>query len=360
MNKHLLLSTCLLLSAPALAGSPQRTQAKSQAPARKGEGASGSASLGEARRRPAPCQLEAPQRNTWPNGTLLWGTARQVADKEMSSVLASLDLGRARLGDTPLEGVRLEEGRLVARSPAPEGLVGAMLQGTASDGQAVEVALCAAEPDAQDSSMVWYRVEVWNAESASWANPCTATNRVPSPRALAVSGVWDEKGARHDVPGRFTFACESGAIAKCIDWGYKPWAKKEGRSLAELHQACTRMVRADYCGDGRSHTREDNPIDTYDGLKVNTRTTQAVEGWEPARASFEAAWTPDGASCVAHTRDGQAMATLLAQCPERFEAGTKDLGEGDRCTVIRKGVRAETALLRNHSYVKGEQARQVP
>ena len=28
------------------------------------------------------------------------------------------------------------------------------------------------------------------------------------------------------------------------------------------------MVRADYCGDGRSHTREDTTIDMYDGLGV--------------------------------------------------------------------------------------------
>jgi ADYC domain len=158
------------------------------------------------------------------------------------------------------------------------------------------------------------------------------------------------------MPGKFTFACENGAIAKCIGWGYKPWAKKDGHSLADLHQACTRMARADYCGDGRSHTREDNPIDMYDGLAVLTRATEASAGWEPARASFEAAWSPQGALCLARTRDGQAVDAVMAECPGRFEAVAKDLGEGDRCTVLRKGASAEAALLRNHSYGKGGQA----
>jgi hypothetical protein len=275
-----------------------------------------------------------------------------VAGSETSSVLTSLDLGRVRLGGRVLKGLRLEEGRLVAPSLAPEDLVGAVLQGTASDGQPVEVALCGAKPASGDPSMVWYQIEVWNAESASWKNPCIATGRVSSPRVLAVQGVWDEKGARSEVPGKFTFACENGAIAKCIDWGYKPWAKKDGHSLKELHQACTRMARADYCGTGRSHTREDNTIDMYDGLGVSTPTRVATAGWEPERASFEAAWTAEGAWCLARARDGQAVEAIMAECPDVFEASTRDLGEGDFCTVSRKQGGVGTMLLRNRSYGK--------
>jgi hypothetical protein len=37
-----------------------------------------------------------------------------VADKEMSSVLASLDLDSVRLGRAALKGVRLKDGRLTA------------------------------------------------------------------------------------------------------------------------------------------------------------------------------------------------------------------------------------------------------
>jgi hypothetical protein len=337
MNRRYVLLFCLLSGAPSLAAAPQPKAAE---------------------RKALPCQPQSPQRKTWPNGTLLWGSMVQTADKEMSTVLASLDLKSARLNGATLKGLRLEDGRLVApAAPAPEGLAGATLQGAASDGQPVEVAVCGAKADANDASLVRYSIEVWDAESGSWTNPCIPTNRVPEPKALAVRGIWDEKGAHSDSPGKFTFACENGAIAKCIDWGYKPWANKEGRSLQDLHQACTRMLRADYCGDGRSHTREQSVIDMYDGLQILTRTTQASRAWDPANASFEAAWSPDGASCLARTRDGQALETVLAQCPEHFEPATKDLGQGDHCTVQRKGGGAEKALLRNHAYGKAQQAR---
>ncbi|HYH99611.1 ADYC domain-containing protein [Hyalangium sp.] len=275
---------------------------------------------------------------------------RQAAEDETSTVLASLDLDRVRLNGGTVNKLQFEKGRLVAPALGPKKLVGAVLQGTSSDGQPVEVALCSAEPDAQDPQLFRYRIEVWHAESATWANPCIATHRAPSPKALAVAGVWDRSGARLDVPGKFTFACENGAIAKCIGWGYKPWELKDGQSLEALHQACTRMARADYCGSGRSHTREDAPIDMYDELGLLTRTRVATAGWDPELASFEAEWTPEGASCLSGTRDGQPVETVLAECPDRFEAGPKELGEGDRCTVRRKGGGGGAALLRNRSY----------
>ncbi|WP_224249673.1 ADYC domain-containing protein [Hyalangium gracile] len=300
--------------------------------------------------RAPPCQPQAPERKVWPQGTLLWGTGRKDEQSETSSILASVDLRSMRLGAATVKGARLEEGRLVAPSRKPEELVGAVLQGRSSDGQPVEVALCGVEEAAEEPAMRWYRIQIWNAETSTWENPCLATHRVPSPRALAVPGVWDEQGARHARAGQFTFACENGVISKCIGWGYKPWGKKAGQSLEELHQACTRMARADYCGNGRSHTREDMPIDMYDGLAVLSRTREAVAGWEPGRASFEAAWTGDGAWCLSRTRDGSAVELILEECPARFEAAEKDLGEGDRCQVLRKGAGASAVLLRNRSY----------
>jgi hypothetical protein len=330
--KMQLLLVCLLVGQPVLAAAP---------PARKA--------------RPLPCSQKVPERTIWPQGTLLWGTGRKVAGQETSSVLVSVKLGHVRLGKTTLKGVRLEDGQLVAPPTVPNGLKGAIFQGKASDGQPVDVAVCGAEPSPGDASQVWYRIEVWNTVSESWDNPCVATTQVPSPQALAVRGVWDETGAHREVPRTFTFACENGAIAKCVEWGYKPWAKKDGQSLAPLHQACTRMARADYCGNGRSHTRDDNPIDMYDGRQVLTRTTESSAAWDVMRASFEAGWSEEGALCMAHTRDGRAVEEVLAECPGRFEAKTLDLGEGDHCTLLRKGARVESVLLRNHSYGQREQ-----
>jgi hypothetical protein len=166
-----------------------------------------------------------------------------------------------------------------------------------------------------------------------------------------VSGTWDASGAHHDAPGKLTFACENGAITKCALWGYKPWASRDGQSLADLHQACTRMARADYCGNGRSHTHENTAIDMYDRLGLIARTTESSAGWDLSRASFEAAWAPDGATCLARTRDNRALDTILQECPNRFRKATAvDLGDGDRCAVQRTDVKPGSALLRNHSY----------
>lgn len=317
---HLALA-CLLGSTLALVA-PSRAHAQAKTP-----------------QRPPPCQVRAPERSNWPQGTLLWGSKRLVPEEETSSVLASVKLGN----------MRLERGRLVGSSGASKGLVGAELHGTTSHGQPVDVALCA-EPTAGDA-LPWYQIEVWNAESASWENPCIASRQAPRPRALAVPGVWDSKGARQDAPGRFTFACENGAIAKCVAWGYKPWESKNGQPLAELHQACTRMARADYCGDGQSHTRESRLIDLYDGLGLHTPAPDSSE-----RASFEAAWSPEGAACLARTRDGRPLESVLAGCPSHFEPAVVELGEGDTCTLRRKGMNAGKALLRNRMYASEQHA----
>jgi hypothetical protein len=311
------------------------------------------------------CQFQAPHRTVKPQGTMLWGTRRswdtEKPAPELSSVLVSADLAPLRQADAQVKALTLEGGRLVASSG--KSVVGTVLQGTASDGKPVEVAICGAEPSPEDPGMVWYRIEAWNAVAQEWENPCVALEHVPDPRALAVGGIWNASGAHQNVPGKLTFACENGAITKCIHWGYKPWESRGGQSLADLHQACTRMARADYCGNGRSHTHQDTAIDMYDRLGVLARATEAAEGWDPARASFEAAWAPDGATCLARTRDGRALATILQECPNRFQTGAAlELGEGDRCTVRRADASPGTALLRNQSYgaLKGASASEAP
>jgi len=297
------------------------------------------------------CRRHAHDRNTWPQGTLLWGTRKSTGD-ENSSVLVSVGLTNVRRDDVGVKALRLEGGHLAPAAREKSGeLAGTVLQGTASDGRPVEVAICGAEPSREDPEQVWYRIETWNTVTQSWENPCVESGRAPDPRALAVAGVWDARGAHHDTAARFTFACENGAITKCIRWGYKPWASRKGQSLAEIHQACTRMARADYCGDGHSHTHDNTIIDMYDRLNLLAPSTEASADWDPAMASFEAAWAPDGASCLARTRDGRPLETVLKECPGRFRTGAPvELGDGDRCTVTRVNAQPGTPLLRNRSY----------
>jgi len=303
------------------------------------------------------CQGYATHNRSLPaSAALLWGTRRTWEDSqqrtdERHSVLVSVDIASPRLVDGEVKSLQLEKGRLVASPRASARVVGSVLQGASSDGKPVVVALCGVEPVPADPDMAWYRVEAWNPVTQQWVNPCVTTDRVPDPRALAVSGVWDSSGACLQVPGKITLACENSAIAQCIRWGYKPWASLHGQSLADLHQACTRMVRADYCGNGRSHTHPDIVIDAYDRLGVLSLAAEASARQGFGRASFEAAWAPDGATCLSSTRDGRALEKVLRECPGRFRPGASvDLGHGDVCTVQRADMSPGPALLVNRSH----------
>ena len=86
--------------------------------------------------------------------------------------------------------------------------------------------------------------------------------------------------------------CTSGAEGKCILLGYRPWESVGATSLRDIHAACIRMIRADYGGDGTSHTRDGTLIAFRDNLGI--RDFPADNDMP-----FEAAWGPDGAVCVA-------------------------------------------------------------
>lgn len=121
-------------------------------------------------------------------------------------------------------------------------------------------------------------------------------------RAVPMSGTWDAQGGRHDSATQFSFACNGGVAVKCSNWGYKPWVN------GARHQACTRLGRADYCGQGQSHTFEGTPIDVYDPVGINAAVT--------GPAYFEGAWTQSGALCLSKLRwqtlppDGYCASTL--------------------------------------------------
>lgn len=113
--------------------------------------------------------------------------------------------------------------------------------------------------------------------------------------------------------GEVTLTCTNGAVAKCVRWGYKPWSRaRDGSALAPLHAACVRMARADYCGDGVTHTKEATAIDVVDDFGIQSYGSVGVEDYV-----FEAGWTAEGAVCVAHVRwkDLATLEQLRTQCP---------------------------------------------
>ncbi len=107
-------------------------------------------------------------------------------------------------------------------------------------------------------------------------------------------------------PGVMEVACTSGAQVKCIRFGYLPWDAESG----DLYNACIRMTRADYCGDGTATTLNGQIIDMYDD-----HTIQRPENSH--EHEFEAGWAPNGAVCVRHVRVKQnvSLESLVAACP---------------------------------------------
>ena len=218
-----------------------------------------------------------------------------------------------QLAGQALTGVSLDGSSLSATLPGGaratgSGLVGAELSGTLSNGDTVTLRIdgvtTGSEPDVQD-----YSVSASVAGSATFQPLCGAASDGTPVQAIPLAGSWDESagtstgGAHVDDPSVFTFACEGYALAKCVEFGYAPWRSVTecaaagdcaARSLAPFHQACTRMLRADYCGDGTATTRDDTQVDVWDNFAIQTDD-------EPTWG-LEAEWSPGGAVCVDQTR----------------------------------------------------------
>jgi hypothetical protein len=191
----------------------------------------------------------------------------------------------------------VENGRQLSQ----EELVGLELTVTDQDGKAAEFRVEGTSIDPTNSDVRLYDVSVKNRQTGEWQRFCQ-----PGPdgieMAFPLAGRWSTSGRHEDGPS-FILTCTAGAIGKCVRFGYKPWkTTAEGVSLWTYHEACTRMVRADYCGDGRSWTKDGMPIDLYDRLGIQKQ--DADDGME-----FEASWGVDGAHCVRHTRVPQLVTT---------------------------------------------------
>jgi hypothetical protein len=158
-------------------------------------------------------------------------------------------------------------------------------------------------PDDPAGDLWMYEISVHDQNADTWSPLCTHDGAPAA--AVALRNRWDDKtGDLILEPDSVTFACEGAVLAKCAHWGYKPWktttsCDSENNcsevSLVDHHQACTRMARADYCGDGTPHTVNGTLIDLWDmgSPAIQSRTTGLLPNW-----GVEAEWGPDGAVCV--------------------------------------------------------------
>jgi hypothetical protein len=166
--------------------------------------------------------------------------------------------------------------------------------------------------DVAASDTIWLHSFAVEGPDGAWQPLCDAG---PDGRrqAIPLAGRFSAADGRFDAggPGNFELACTAGAMGKCIRFGYHPWqtrlspaqaARRPGGDAPAtpylvLYNACVRMVRADYGGNGTGTTRNGMLIDLYDDLGIQAPSTTPT----PSLA-FEAGWTQDGAVCVNHPR----------------------------------------------------------
>ena len=219
--------------------------------------------------------------------------------------------------------VKLSDGRTLRSAE----LLGAELS-IDDAGQAEVIRIDAVEKDTKSAALLHtVSVRTESGDFKPYCNPDADGRRV----AFPIEGRSLADGRLVADASRFELVCTSGAQGKCVRLGYAPWLR------LDAYNACVRMIRADYCGDGVATTRDGTMIDVYDAL--------GVQRSEPgAKLEFEAGWSPDGAVCVHHARipENTSLAKIAARCP-RLEHRA-----GAACTEA--AARAGGAIIFNRSH----------
>jgi len=222
-----------------------------------------------------------------PDGVPLSGIALQgVSTRRMS--IGGMSIRRMSIDGSELTGIVGDE------VLGGDEMVGTEMSGILSDGRALPMRIESAEILSGASGDIWaYGVSYAQADG-SWTPLCGSGS------AIALTGIWNLAagvaggGAWSASSSAFTFGCRGAALAECVELGYQPWASVSSTPLRDHHQACTRMIRADYCGDGTAWTEPGVQINLYDSLGIQSDSTS----WRT-----DAEWLPDGARCIARMRD---------------------------------------------------------
>ena len=233
---------------------------------------------------------------------------------------------RPAVSSISVEGTELVVALADGRSLRSKDLVGATLD-VRFEGAPAKVRIVTVERDPGDTSgTVWLHTFEARQPDGSWANLC---DQGPDGR---------RQGFPLQGMGKaLEFTCSAGAVGKCVRFGYRPWINgPDGASLVPQHEACVRMVRADYGGSDEPWTKNGMAIDIFD--------PQGIQKADDAPdLTFEAGWTPEGAVCVHHVRV-KANTTL-----EALEAAYPRLKGKTGAICTPDFARAGGAIVLNHS-----------
>lgn len=298
-------------------------------------------------------------------GRKLQGRSLQGVDLENLSLLG-FRYANATLDGAPLANLRVVKGELLAERGGVTirgtGLTNARITGDATDGtQLVEVeyrvvavqAESAANDPTSTGNTFLYRIQQFATDT--WVDACDPDDDARQ-AAIPVAMTWNTTGDRVASTTHFTFGCTSAVIGKCYRWGYRPWLTGfGGADFSALHQACTRAARADYCGDGISHTEDGTAINIWDRLPA-PGPIQKQGLLPPLGFLFEAGWNTDGASCLSRARwlvDDLLNLQVANLCPDRLIPPTILGGivvGGAVCDTVNSVLQQDpTALIFNQS-----------
>jgi hypothetical protein len=287
------------------------------------------------------CACEVVQTSTTQQaGSEMQGSEMQGSEMQGSEMqgmeMQGMRFEGATLSGDALQHVRVERGEVVAERGSTT-LRGTALTGAQFFAQVrnidvtppatavVEYRVAAIVPElpkydpTHTGNTFLYTLQQWVDDTSSWQPACPADadgRRV----AIPLAATWDERGDRIESSSLFTFGCTTGVIAKCYRWGYRPWVTGYG-DLIPMHQTCTRLARADYCGVGVPGTRNGTTINVWDNLPAPGPIQRhgGLLGLPPTGMLFEAGWNTEGAVCLSHSRwvldDGPGIAEL---CPDRL------------------------------------------
>ncbi len=236
------------------------------------------------------------------NGVSLTGVSLRGVSREgvpLSGItLEGMSIAGMSIGGMSIDGVSIDGSELTGivgeEAVGGEQMVGARMSGVLSNGRALPMRIESAELLPGVHGDIWAYDVSYEQTSGNWSRLCGSDG------AIALTGTWNLAagvpggGAWSASSSTFTFGCRGAALAKCVELGYEPWATDSSTSLRDHHQACTRMIRADYCGDGKSWTESGVKINLYDDLGIQT---------DSASWRIDAEWLAGEALCIDKRRD---------------------------------------------------------